>query len=113
MAGWLLLLSILMHALAPPAQQTQRYSGAAFSPWTVEVSLTSVQFATSDKETLLRVRDDPNSDRSIATNPKAPVEFALRAAQAAQSRSTYWLVTPAGSFHPASSPFAARSPPYA
>lgn len=65
LAVWLLLLTILTHAVAPSGLPVQRITGSAFSPWTVEVSLAPARQAVAERQSQARSRHLPTFDGPV------------------------------------------------
>lgn len=111
-AAWLLLLSILAHALAPTASAIPTRLNSAFSPWTIEVSLAPTRPVAVDRQPTALARDD--ADRAGPAGSSTALltrDTLLQSLRLTISSDRLFWMSPPRSLDARSSPFAARAPP--
>jgi hypothetical protein len=112
LALWLLLLSVLTHAVLPaPGSPLNRTQGSAFSAWTAEVSLAPKRKSLPGEEIGTAVRGGHGPDDPALAEPAVALAAIPAAAPFYAPRSPAAPAPAARTAGAGSAPFAARAPP--
>lgn len=112
LAFWLLLLSILTHAVVPAGSPLQRISGSAFSATTAEVAIAPKRKSAASEQVNSGLSDEGRSEGAGAEDPPLlPSAAPASTSWTARFETGPWPVVPFRPSEGGAAAFSARAPP--